>query len=118
GGRWPMARNFDGLSVEGLVGEPDLARRDGKLELTFVNGRLARESSALHAVRQAYREYLMGGRFPIYLLHVVLPPDQVDVNIHPRKAEVRFVDSRRVAGCLHETVRAALAGRTGAASRG
>ena len=112
-GLLPVSRTFPGLSVEGLVGEPDLARRDGKLELTFVNGRLARESSALYAVRQAYREYLMGGRFPVYVLQLVLPADQVDVNIHPRKAEVRFVESRKVAGCLHETVRAALQGRMG-----
>ena len=109
----PVARTFPGLSIEGLVGEPDLARRDGKLELTFVNGRLAREGSALHAVRQAYREYLMGGRFPVYVLQVTLPPELVDVNVHPRKAEVRFVDSRRVAGCMHEAVRGALAGRGG-----
>lgn len=109
----PVSRAFPGLSVEGLVAEPDLARRDGKLELMYVNGRLARESSALHAVRQAYREYLMGGRFPVYVLQVVLPADQVDVNVHPRKAEVRFVEPRKVAGCLHETVRAALHGRVG-----
>lgn len=112
-GLLPVSRTFQGLSVEGVIGEPDLARRDGKLELTFVNGRLARESSALHAVRQAYREHLLGGRFPIYVLQVVLPPDQVDVNVHPRKAEVRFVESRKVAGCLHETVRAALQARLG-----
>lgn len=110
-GLLPVQRAFDGLQVEGLVGEPDLARRDSKLELTFVNGRLARETSAVHAVRQAYREYLMGGRFPVYVLQVVLPADQVDVNVHPRKAEVRFVESRKVAGCLHETVRAALQDR-------
>jgi DNA mismatch repair protein MutL len=114
GGLLPVARRFDGLEVEGVVAEPDLARRDGKLELLFVNGRRARESSSLHAVRQAYREYLMGGRFPVYALHVALPPDRVDVNIHPRKAEVRFVDSRMVAGRLHETARAALLGRAGA----
>ncbi len=112
GGLLPVARSFDGLEVEGVVAEPDLARRDGKLELLFVNGRRARESSSLHAVRQAFREYLMGGRFPVYALHVALPPDRVDVNIHPRKAEVRFVDARMVAGRLHETVRAALLGRT------
>ena len=112
-GLLPVSRTFQGLSVEGVIGEPDLARRDGKLELTFVNGRLARESSALHAVRQAYREHLLGGRFPIYVLQLVLPPDQVDVNVHPRKAEVRFVESRKVAGCLHETVRAALQARLG-----
>jgi len=114
----PVTREFDGLKVEGVVGEPDLARRDGKLELTYVNGRMAREKSALHAVRQAYREFLMGGRFPVYVLQMVLPPSQVDVNIHPRKAEVRFVESRKVAGCLHETVRGALQGRTAVIGRG
>ncbi|MCC7061249.1 MAG: DNA mismatch repair endonuclease MutL [Planctomycetes bacterium] len=117
-GLLPVQRAFSGLQVEGLVAEPDLARRDSKLELCYVNGRLARETSAVHAVRQAYREYLMGGRFPVYMLHVVLPPDQVDVNIHPRKAEVRFVESRKVAGCMHETVRAALQGRGFATSGG
>ncbi|MBL9078878.1 MAG: DNA mismatch repair endonuclease MutL [Planctomycetes bacterium] len=104
-------RAFPGLAVAGVVAEPDLARRDGKLELMFVNGRLARESSALHAIRQAFREYLMGGRFPVYALQVTLPPDQVDANVHPRKAEVRFVEARRVAGCLHETVRSLLQAR-------
>jgi DNA mismatch repair protein MutL len=110
-GLMPVSRTFTGLSVEGLVGEPDLARRDGKLELTYVNGRLARETSALHAVRQAFREYLMGGRFPVYVLQVTLPAAEVDVNVHPRKAEVRFVEARKVAGCMHETVRSVLQGR-------
>jgi DNA mismatch repair protein MutL len=114
----PVQRAFSGLQVEGIVAEPDLARRDSKLELCYVNGRLARETSALHAVRQAFREYLMGGRFPVYMLHVVLPADQVDVNVHPRKAEVRFVESRKVAGCMHETVRSALQGRGFATSGG
>lgn len=111
-GLLPVTREFDGLKIEGVVAEPDLARRDGKLELTYVNGRMAREKSALHAVRQAYREFLMGGRFPVYVLQIVLPASQVDVNIHPRKAEVRFVEGRKVAGCLHETVRFALQSRT------
>jgi DNA mismatch repair protein MutL len=109
----PVSRTFPGLSVEGVVAEPDLARRDGKLELMFVNGRLARESSSLHAVRQAFREYLMGGRFPVYVLQLGMPADQVDVNVHPRKAEVRFVEARRIAGCLHEVVKQALQGRVG-----
>ncbi len=117
-GLLPVSRVFAGLQVEGVVAEPDLARRDGKLELMFVNGRLARETSALYAVRQAFKEYLMGGRFPVYALQVVLPADQVDANVHPRKAEVRFVEARRVAGCLHETVRAALQARGFAAAGG
>jgi DNA mismatch repair protein MutL len=117
-GLLPVARTFEGLAVEGLVGEPDLARRDGKLELLYVNGRHARESSALFAVRQAFREYLMGGRFPIYVLQMAMPPEQVDVNIHPRKAEVRFLEARRIAGGLHETVRSALQARSTQASGG
>jgi DNA mismatch repair protein MutL len=111
GGLLPVQRQFENMSVQGLIAEPDLARRDSKLELCFVNGRLAREKSAFFAIRQAYREYLMGGRFPVYVLDVTLPPDQVDVNVHPRKAEVRFVDARAVAGRLHETVRSALQDR-------
>ncbi|MGE3175235.1 MAG: DNA mismatch repair endonuclease MutL [Planctomycetota bacterium] len=107
-GLLPVERAFGAMRIEGLVGEPDLARRDGKLELLFVNGRRATERSATFAVRQAYREFLMGGRFPIYALMVAMPPDQVDVNVHPRKAEVRFLEGRRVAGSLYETVRAAL----------
>lgn len=117
-GLLPVDRSFDGLRVTGVIAEPDLARRDSRLELCYVNGRQARENSAVHAVRQAYREYLMGGRWPVYALQIAMPPHQVDVNVHPRKAEVRFVEGRKVAGCLHETVRAALQARGLAAAAG
>ncbi len=117
-GLLPVERTFGDLHIEGLIGEPDLARRDGRQELLYVNGRQATERPAVMSVRQAYREYLMGGRFPIYALQIALPPDQVDVNVHPRKAEVRFLDSRRIAGCLYETVRAALQARGAATSVG
>lgn len=110
-GLLPVERDYPDLSIRGLVAEPDLARRDGRLELMYVNGRHAQERSALFAVRQAFRDYLMGGRFPIYVLQLSLPPADVDVNIHPRKAEVRFVQARRIAGCLHEAVRGALLAR-------
>ena len=114
-GLLPVERRTNGMTIEGLCGEPDLARRDSKLELLYVNGRRASERTATFAVRQAYKEFTMGGRYPIYALLVSMPPDQVDVNVHPRKAEVRFLESRRVAGSLHEAVRAALLLRTAAA---
>ncbi len=115
-GLLPVTRESSGLRIEGVCCEPDLARKDGKLELLYVNGRRASEKSAVYAVRQAYREFLMGGRIPAYALMVSMPPDQVDVNVHPRKAEVRFLESRRVAGSLHEAVRAALLARTSGAA--
>ncbi len=117
-GLLPCRREREGLLVEGLVAEPDLARRDGKLELLYINGRRASERSVTFAVRQAYREYLMGGRFPVYVLSVTMPPDQVDVNVHPRKAEVRFLEGRMVAGSLHEAVAGALRERASSATAG
>ena len=116
-GLLPVERRSNGLVVEGLYGEPDLARRDSKLELLYVNGRRASERNATFAVRQAYKEFTMGGRYPIYALLVTMPPDQVDVNVHPRKAEVRFLESRRVAGSLYEAVHAALVARTASGSQ-
>ncbi|MBK8977935.1 MAG: DNA mismatch repair endonuclease MutL [Planctomycetes bacterium] len=104
------------LRVEGLAGRPELARRDATLALLYVNGRLARDRSALQAVRQAYREHLMGAVQPVHFLLLAMPPDEVDVNVHPQKAEVRFLDGRRVSGLLFEATRAALRG-SGAAPR-
>ncbi|MEM7205314.1 MAG: DNA mismatch repair endonuclease MutL [Planctomycetota bacterium] len=109
-----VARASGAIRVEGLIGDPDAARRDGTLELLYVNGRCARDRAAGQAIRQAYREFLMGGRFPVYVLMLSLPPDEVDVNVHPTKAEVRFQNSRHVAGALHEAVRSGLAHRAGA----
>jgi DNA mismatch repair protein MutL len=94
--------------VEGLVCHPDLARRDSTLEILFINGRCAKDRGVGFAVRQAYKEFLMHGRYPAYFLGLWLPPDEVDVNVHPTKSEVRFVQQRLASGVLHEGVRRAL----------
>ncbi len=106
----PVEQQWDDYSVRGFVGDPDLARRDSSLELLYVNGRLARDKASGYSIRQSYREYLMGGRFPVYFLMLSLPPEQVDVNVHPTKSEVRFLDGRKVCGLLHDSVKQALAG--------
>jgi DNA mismatch repair protein MutL len=107
-GMRPVSQDWDTYHVEGFAGSPDVARRDSTLELLFVNGRLARDKSVTFAVRQAYRDFLMGGRYPVYVLMLTLPPEQVDVNVHPTKSEVRFLEARRVCGLLHDAVRASL----------
>lgn len=101
--------------VHGLAADPDLTRRDSALELLWVNGRLARDRGAVQAIRQAYREFLMHGRRPVYFLRLELPPREVDVNVHPTKAEVRFVQARRACGLLHQAVRSMLSRRSGLA---
>jgi DNA mismatch repair protein MutL len=94
--------DWEGYRVRGLIGTPDIARRDATLSLLYVNGRLTRDRGAAMAIRQAYREFLMPGQQPVYFLAFALPPDEVDVNVHPTKSEVRFLAARRASGILHE----------------
>ncbi|MFO1052347.1 MAG: DNA mismatch repair endonuclease MutL [Planctomycetota bacterium] len=99
---------WDDHRVQGLIGSPDIARRDQALGLLYVNGRLVRDRNATQAIRQAYRAFVMPGMQPVFVLHLAMPPAEVDVNVHPTKAEVRFQNSRRVCGLLHEAAQQGL----------
>lgn len=85
-----------GLRLWGRVSLPTHSHSRTNRQFFFVNGRPVRDRLAGHAVRQAYRDVMFHGRHPIFALHLDLDPDLVDVNVHPRKEEVRFRDERRV----------------------
>jgi DNA mismatch repair protein MutL len=82
--------------LTGYVADPACERGNAKLQYLFVNGRWIRDRSLGHAVQEAYRGLIMTGRYPVWFLFVDLPPDAVDVNVHPTKAEVRFRDGQAV----------------------
>src|SRR5262249_35553392 len=71
----------------------------------FVNGRWVRDRSLAHALQEAYRGLLMTGRYAVSFLFLDLPPDQVDVNVHPTKAEVRFRDGHALYHLVFASVR-------------
>jgi DNA mismatch repair protein MutL len=97
-----------GVTVRGLIGSPDLTRaRRGDI-LLFVNRRPIQNRSLTHAVVDAYRGFLPEARFPLVALHILLDPAEVDVNVHPSKAEVRFRRDRLVYATLQRAIRAAL----------
>ena len=86
----------DGLSLHGLVGRPEDDVAGTRYQHLFVSGRPFRDRAILHAVQEAYRGVLLGGRQPIVFLRFEMPPDMVDVNVHPAKMEVRFRDPSRL----------------------
>lgn len=97
-----------GVAVRGLVSPPDLTRGHRDDVLVVVNGRPVRDPALLHAVLEAYRPLLPRDRFPLAALHVSLAPADVDANVHPTKALVRFRAPRLVHELLVVAVREAL----------
>jgi DNA mismatch repair protein MutL len=85
-----------GLHLAGWVGLPTHSRSQTDQQYFFVNGRIVRDKLVAHAIRQAYRDVLFHGRHPVFVLYLEVPPDSVDVNVHPTKHEVRFRDARNV----------------------
>jgi DNA mismatch repair protein MutL len=89
----------------GYVGHPSQSRSSTKTQFLYVGGRYVRDRSLSHALAEAYRGLLMVGRMPVAFLHLEIPPEEVDVNVHPTKVEVRFRDSQRVYSQLLAAVR-------------
>lgn len=85
-----------GLNIKGWVGLPTFSRSQPDLQYFYVNGRVIRDKLVNHAVRMAYQDVLYHGRHPAYVLYLDIAPEQVDVNVHPTKHEVRFRESRQV----------------------
>ncbi len=98
--------------VSVLVSAPERSRANASGIHAFVNGRPVRDPLLRQAVVTAYRDVLPRGRFPIGLVFLTLPPQQVDVNVHPAKWEVRFSDPKAIHQLIRHTVRDAMAGRS------
>jgi DNA mismatch repair protein MutL len=85
-----------GMRLWGWVGEPGYSRSQTDAQYFYLNGRMIRDKLVTHAVRQAHQSILEPGRHPAYLLYLEVDPQQVDINVHPTKHEVRFRESRLV----------------------
>ncbi len=93
------------ISISGFVGHPSESRPNNRWQYLFCNGRFIRDRTLQHALAEAYRGLLTVGRYPVAFLWMEVPPDWVDVNVHPTKLEVRFVDSGRLYGQLLAAIR-------------
>jgi DNA mismatch repair protein MutL len=89
---YPVEAKQADVTLHGFIADPSYERGNAKLQYIFVNGRWIRDRSLAHALQEAYRGLVMSGRYPVAFLFIDLPPDQIDVNVHPTKVEVRFRD--------------------------
>ncbi len=98
------------VRVWGLAGLPSIARANGKAQYLAINGRPIRDRNLAHAVKEAYRGLMPMDKFPVAVVFLTMDPRQVDVNVHPAKAEVRFRNPSAVHGILLSALRQRLLG--------
>ncbi|TAL00554.1 MAG: DNA mismatch repair endonuclease MutL [Rhodospirillaceae bacterium] len=105
----PVAAEREGIKLYGYIGLPTFNRGNAFAQYLFVNGRPVRDRLLTGAVRAAYQDFLAASRHPYVVLFLEVPRSEVDVNVHPAKAEVRFRDASLVRGLLVGAIKHALA---------
>ncbi len=105
----------DGVHIHGFIGNQNFFKPNKSYQSLFLNGRYIVNNTIATAMTNAYASYAMKRQFPFYVLNVDVPADIVDVNVHPNKADVRFVDNRFIYGAVYKVVSAVLDGTSTAA---
>jgi len=106
----PFSLDSGPIRVEGLLSPPDFSLASNRFQVFLVNGRVVQDRILGAVLREAYQGLLPKGRHPAVIVRLELPPDQVDVNVHPAKVEVRFQDSSRIYALLLSALRQGLGG--------
>lgn len=102
----------ENVSVTGLVTPPFNCRGSRGMQYFFVNGRSVKNTTIMAAFENAYKNSVMVGKFPGGVLFITLPPELVDVNVHPSKIEIRFSDERAIFDAVYHSVKSALSENT------
>jgi len=110
-GMIPIAGQRGEIRISGFVSKPELKRGNRRDQLFIVNRRLVSDRGLSYVLASAYRGILRPGTYPLALVQIDVPPDRVDVNVHPRKEEVRFADSRQIQDALGAALQQSLSQR-------
>ena len=94
----------ENCSISGYIGKPETARGNRNYELFFVNKRLVKSKVLSSAVEEAYKPFLMLHKFPFVILYIDIPSELLDVNVHPSKTEIRFMEERQIYTAILDTV--------------
>ncbi|MFQ9952786.1 MAG: DNA mismatch repair endonuclease MutL, partial [Clostridium sp.] len=108
GGLIPVDYQLDGVKVTGFVSKPSASRPTRSMQHFFINGRYVKSRTAMAALEEAFKGSIMVGKFPSCVLHLEISCEAVDVNVHPAKIEVRFINERPIFEAVYHGVKSAL----------
>lgn len=100
--------SYNSMRLTGYVSRPHQSRKSRSMQFFFINGRLVKSATAMAALEQAYKNLIMVGRYPSCVLNIEIDPKLVDVNVHPSKTEVRFVNEKPVFDLVYYGVKTAV----------
>ena len=100
----PIDSSIDGITVKGFVGLPKIARASRSEQIIFVNQRLIRSKTITSAIDAAYTNMLMKGKYAFVILDILIPSSDLDVNVHPQKAEVRFSNESMIYRAVYHAI--------------
>ncbi len=100
-----------GIRIRGYMGDRNFYKANKSYQNVFLNGRYVLNATISSSISNAYASYLMKRQYPFYALHIDVPTEIVDVNVHPNKADVRFADNQIIYGCIYSVISAVLDGQ-------
>ena len=104
----PVEESADFLSIEGFVGKPDFTKKKKSDQYFFVNDRYIKSNYLAHAVKMAFEDLIADNQYPFFCLYLKIPPDKIDINVHPTKQEIKFEDERLIYNYLRVSIKHAL----------
>lgn len=107
-GLMPVNYELNGIEIKGYISKPVNARPNRSMQNFFINGRYVKSMTAMAALEEACKGSVMVGKFPSCVLHISIPFEAIDVNVHPSKIEVRFINERPVFDAVYHAVKNSL----------
>ena len=100
-----------GIEISGYIGKPVIARGNRGQENYFINSRYIKCAIINRAIEDAYKSYMMGHKYPFTAIHITVPPEFIDVNVHPSKMELRFSNNEAIYHAIYQVIRDTLSGK-------
>ncbi len=104
----PVEEETTIINLKGFIGKPEFAKKTRGEQFFFVNDRFIKDAYLNHAINKAYQELLPDDNFPLYVLFIDIDPSKIDVNVHPTKTEIKYLDERSIYAIIHSAVKRSL----------